>query len=104
MRRWMYLLLTLAGCESADVDVEMCPIAPELPALLSLDDYALERRERTLDLVHLRLQMRAARDLAHEHADEVGLAPPRTQEDRRHLPQLLRRRHPRFLDVADRGE
>ena len=76
----------------------------KLAGRLAPSDDALERGEHLADLVHALLHARAARDLAHEHADEVGLAPPRAQEDRRHLPQLLRRRHVRLLDVADRRQ
>ena len=48
------------------------------------------------------LHLGAPRDLAHEHADEVRVMPPRAQDDRGDLAQLLARRAARLLDAADR--
>jgi len=52
-------------------------------------DHPLDRREPRLDLVHLLLQVRAARHLAHHHPDEIGIVPPRAEQDLRDPPQLL---------------
>ena len=48
--------------------------------------------EVEVPLVHPVAHLRAARDLAHEHPHQVGVAPPGAKEDRRHLPKLLPRR------------
>ena len=73
----------------------------ELAGGLAARDDPLERGEDLADLVHALLHAGATRDLAHEHANEVGLAPPRSQEDGRHLAELLRRRNVCLLDVAN---
>jgi len=48
---------------------------------LSAHDDPLDPVERRLDLLDALLEVGAARHLAHEHAHEVGIAPPRTQQD-----------------------
>ena len=64
----------------------------QLPPLLAADDDPLERRERVRDLVHLAPELRAARHLAHEHADEVGVDLPGAEHDPRDSGELLARR------------
>ena len=49
-------------------------------------------RKPGADLVHLPLELRAPRDLAHQHADEVGPVAPRAQERLRDRAELLERR------------
>src|SRR5919109_456879 len=62
-------------------------IGAELAALLpALDDVA-QRLEGLVDLFDLLLQVRATRDLAYEHADEVRVVAPCTEDDRGRLPQ-----------------
>jgi hypothetical protein len=46
--------------------------------------------------------VRAPRHLEHEHAHEVGVAPPGAKQDLRHLAQLLARRVAGLLDALDR--
>src|SRR5207253_11268888 len=50
------------------------------------------------------LELGAPADLADEDADQVGVAAPGAEHDRRHLPELLPRRLSRLLDRADRAE
>ena len=71
---------------------------------LPAHDDALDRGERLRDRVDALLQRGAARELADEDADEVGLAAPRAEHDRRHLAELLARRRVRELHLVDRGE
>src|SRR3954453_1806220 len=52
-------------------------------------DHPLDRGEPHLDVVDLLLQVRAAGDLAHHHPDEVGIVPPRAQQDLGDPAQLL---------------
>ena len=57
-----------------------------------------EGRERLPDLVELVLDVRAARELAHEQAHEVGVVAPRPQhdlDDERELRRRVARRSPR---------
>src|SRR5438105_2863382 len=79
-------------------------VTSELAVCLPADDDALDRGERLRDRVHALLQRGAARDLADEDADEVGLAAPGAEHDRRHLAELLARRRARELHLVDRGE
>ena len=60
--------------------------------------------KRRVDLDDALLQMRAARHFAHEHAHEVGIAPPRTQEDLRNAGQPVARALVGLLDGAHRIE
>ena len=71
-----------------------------LPSL----DHPLDRREPHPDLVHLLLQVRAARDLAHHHANEVGIVPPRAQQDLGDPAQLLVGRLVGLLDAREPPE
>src|SRR5437868_11291830 len=79
-------------------------VAAEVALRLTARDDALERAKALVDLRDAPLDLRAAGDLAHDHAHEVRIAPPGPQEDRRYLPQLLPGRHAGFLDGAHRGE
>src|SRR5205085_7524543 len=79
-------------------------VRTELAGLLTARDDSLEPRKRLLDLVDAPLQVRAPRHLAHEHADEIGVAPPRAQEDLRDPGKPLARALVRLLDGAHRLE
>src|SRR5439155_6089429 len=74
----------------------------ELARLLAAGDDPLDPAEDLADLVHPPLHLRAARDLEDEHAHEIGIARPRTQEERGNSPQLLARRLVARLDLPDR--
>src|SRR4051812_10625890 len=67
-------------------------------------DHPLDRGEPHLDVVDLLLQVRAARNLAHHHPDEVGIVPPRAQQDLGDPAQLLVGRLVRFLDPLEPPE
>ena len=50
------------------------------------------------------MELRAPRDLAHHHANEVGLVAPGTEEHLRDRPELVERRLVRRLDARERLE
>ena len=77
-------------------------VRAKLPGRLAARDDALEGGEDLADLVHALLHPRAARHLAYEHADEIGLAPPRPQAGSPSPDGAAPLPAPRFLDVADR--
>src|SRR5205823_7494428 len=66
-------------------------LAPELAGGLPALDDPRDRVEDLAEGVEPPLELGAAADLAHEHADQVGIAAPRAEHDRRHLPELLPR-------------
>ena len=84
------------GRDDARVDV-----ATQRPFVLAAANDPLEARERLPDLVELVLDVRAARDLANEQPHEVGIGPPRAQDDLDHELELLRLRLPRILGERD---
>src|SRR6476469_9979627 len=75
-------------------------VGTELSLLLPPHDDPLEPGKRRVDLDDALLQMRAARHFAHEHPHEVGIAPPRTQEDLRNAGQPVACALVRLLDGA----
>ena len=58
-------------------------------ALAPVTGVDVTTQEDLAHLIHLRLQMRAARDLAHHHPHEIGVVSPRAQQDLDHPEQLL---------------
>ena len=65
---------------------------------------ALEASRTPADLVELVLDVRAAGDLAHEQADEIGLVAPGAQHDLHDELELLGRRLPGLLGERDSRE
>src|SRR5687767_251523 len=55
-----------------------------------------------LDLVDLSPELRAPRDLADQHAHEIGIGLPGAQDDARHACELLAGRNAAPLDLLDR--
>src|SRR3989442_1174946 len=60
-------------------------VGSEVPLRLTARHDPLDRLERLAKLVDLALHLRAARHLAHEDADEVRVAAPGPEQDRRDL-------------------
>src|SRR6476619_820067 len=58
-------------------------VGAELALMLSVRDDPLETCEGRVDLFDAFLQMRAAGHFTHEHTHEIGIAPPRSQQDLR---------------------
>ena len=56
------------------------------------------------NLLHLALQLRAARHLAHHHAHEIRVVAPRAEQDLRHAAELLVRRLRRGLHLVEAFE
>src|SRR5207244_9137564 len=79
-------------------------LAAELTRVLSPFDDPSHRVEDLAEGVDPALELGAPADLANEYPDQVRVAPPRAQHDRRHLPQLLPRRLAGLLDDPDRIE
>src|SRR5205814_7474176 len=72
-------------------------LRPERSLFLAAADDPLETGEGLPDLVELVLDMRAACDLAHEQAYEVGIVAPGAQDDLDHELELLGCALPRVL-------
>src|SRR3954462_12325385 len=77
-------------------------VGAKFTVLLSAGDDPFQRSERLVDLDDAALQVRAARDLAHEHAHEIGIPAPRAQQDLRHAGESFARALVRLFDGADR--
>src|SRR5262249_8688268 len=58
-------------------------IVTKLARFLSTNDDPLDGRERRVHVGHSPLQLRTARHLADDDANEIGIAPPRAQHDLR---------------------
>ena len=74
---------------------------PERPLRLALLDHALDGQEHLAHVVHLLLQVRAARDLAHHHGHERRVVPPGAKQDLGDAAKLLVRRLVRQLDGVE---
>src|SRR5439155_16432032 len=66
-------------------------VPAKLPLVLPTGDDPLEPGEGSVDLHDTSLQVRATRDLANEHAHEIGIAAPRSQKDLRDAGEAIAR-------------
>ena len=64
-------------------------LATEDTLRLALLDHALDHANASADVVDLAREVGAPRDLAHHDGDEVGIVPPRAEEDLDDPPKLL---------------
>src|SRR5947199_4612887 len=79
-------------------------VGTKLSLLLTAADDPLEPGEGGVDLVDLLLEVRAAGHLAHEHAHEIGIAPPCAQQELRDAGEAVTGALVGLLDRANRIE
>jgi alpha-methylacyl-CoA racemase len=96
-----------AGQQLVDAAVEndggerRVEVGTELSTRLPTLDDATNRLDRFHQVADPLLQLGTARDLAHENAYDVRLMPPRAQDDRGDMAQLVARRFAGLLDRVD---
>ncbi len=93
---WSELIAAFRRVEASD--------EPPLEQLGAIAKTLLRAWRDQPDLVDLPLQVRAPRDLAHHHPDEVGAIAPRAQQRLRDRAELLQGRLGRCLDPRERLE